>query len=59
MEENIPVIVDELYRYFVTEPNPRLWPAQIQDPKQGHGLGSCSQGQRLGIQLGDAGLERL
>lgn len=58
MGNNIPIIVDELYRYFVTQPDPQFWPDYIQDPVQGHGLWSFYQGLRLGIQLSDACLEK-
>ena len=47
MENEIPNIVDELYRYFVTQPAPRLWPDHLQSsPIQGHGLWSFYQGLR-------------
>ena len=55
MGNEIPNIVDELYRYFVTQPDPRLWPDHLQSsPIQGHGLWSFYQGLRLGMQLTDA-----
>ena len=57
MENEIPNIVDELYRYFVTQPDPRLWPDHLQSsPIQGHGLWSFYQGLRLGT---DACLEKI
>ena len=60
MEPEIPAIVEALYRYFVTEPNPKFWPDQLQsDPVKGHGLWSFYQGLRLGVQLTDATLEKL
>lgn len=60
MEAEIPMIVEELYRCFVTEPNPEFWPDRLQeDPIKGHGLWSFYQGLRLGVQLTDAALEKL
>ena len=60
MENEIPNIVDELYRYFVTQPDPKLWPDHLQSsPIQGHGLWSFYQGLRLGMQLTDACLEKI
>ena len=59
MEPQIPFVVEELYRYFVMKPNPRLWPDHIQDPIQGHGLWAFYQGLRLGIQLADSCLENI
>ena len=54
MENEIPNIVDELYRYFVTQPD------HLQSsPIQGHGLWSFYQGLRLGMQLTDACLEKI
>ena len=58
MGNDIPILVDELYRYFVTQPDPRFWPDYIQDPVQGHGLWSFYQGLRLGVRLSDACLEK-
>lgn len=50
MEPDIPVIVEQLYRYFVTEPDPRFWPDYFRDlPIQGHGLWSFYQGLQLGM----------
>ena len=60
MECAIPVIVEELYRYFVTEPNPSFWPECIRnDPVKGHGLWAFYQGLQLGMQMADACLEKL
>ena len=60
MDDSTPDIVEQLYRYFVTEPDPRFWPDYFRhDPVQGHGLWSFYQGLRLGIQLSDACLEKL
>ncbi len=60
MEPEIPMIVEVLYRYFVTQPDPAFWPDRFKkDPIQGHGLWSFYQGLRLGVQLADASLEKL
>lgn len=60
MESTIPVIAEQLYRYFVTEPDPRFWPDYFRDlPIQGHGLWSFYQGLCLGMQLTDACLEKV
>lgn len=58
MEHEIPIIVETLYRYFVTAPDPRFWPDHLQkEPVQGHGLWSFYQGLRLGTQIAVACLE--
>lgn len=55
MKEPIPQVVDDLYNYFVVEPNPSLWPSYLQDvPIQAHGMWSFYQGLLLGLQLADA-----
>ncbi len=60
MVNSIPLVVEDLYRYFVPLPNPDFWPAYFQDdPVRGHGLWSFYQGLQLGIQLTDACLEKL
>lgn len=54
MEPKIPAIVDELYRYMVTEPNPAFWPDYIKHkPILAHGMWSFYQGLQLGFQLAD------
>ena len=58
MNTQIPIVVEEFYHLFVTEPNPRFWPDHLQDtPIQGHGLWSFYQGLCLGLQLSQACLE--
>lgn len=58
MENQIPIVVDELYRYFVTPPDPRFWPDHVRDdPVTAHGLWSFYQGLRLGIQVSSACLD--
>lgn len=60
MDTGIPFIVEELYRHFVTEPNPDFWPDNLRhDPVRGHGLWAFYQGLQLGVQLTDACLEKL
>lgn len=60
MESEIPMVVEELYHYFVTRPDPRFWPDYVKhDPVQGHGLWAFYQGLRLGVQLAGATLETL
>lgn len=60
MESEIPVIVEELYRYFVTQPDPRFWPDYLkEEPIQGHGLWSFYQGLQLGMQMTTACLDQL
>lgn len=59
MDFEIPVVVEQLYRCFVTEPDPEFWPDYLKkDPVRGHGLWSFYQGLRLGVQLTDATLEK-
>lgn len=59
MREEIPIIVEELYRYFVTQPDPRFWPDYLkEEPIQGHGLWSFYQGLSLGLQLSAACLDQ-
>ncbi len=58
MDETIPIIVETLYRYFVTEPNPDFWPDHMKkNPIRGHGLWSFYQGLSLGLQVAAACLE--
>ena len=58
MEPEIPVIVELLYRYFVTRPNPHFWPDYLKkEPVQGHGLWSFYQGIQLGLRLAVACLD--
>ena len=60
MEPEIPMVVELLYGYFVTAPNPDFWPEYLRkDPVRGHGLWSFYQGVQLGVQLADACLEKL
>lgn len=60
MEESIPAIVEQLYYYFVTEPNPDFWPDHLKKlPIKGHSLWAFYQGLQLGMQLTDACLEKL
>lgn len=60
MEPEIPMIIEELYSYFITEPNPAFWPERYRDDAvKGHSLWAFYQGLRLGIRLTDACLEKL
>lgn len=60
MEPEIPMIIEELYNHFVTEPNPALWPEHYRkNVVKGHNLWAFYQGLQLGIQLTDACLEKL
>lgn len=60
MDPNIPVIVEQLYGYFVTEPEPSFWPEHVRsNPIKGHGLWAFYQGLQLGMQLTAACLEKL
>lgn len=60
MQPEIPMVVEDLYRCFVPQPNPAFWIDRFkEDPVQGHGLWSFYQGLRLGVQLADAALEKL
>ena len=60
MERQIPIVVETLYHYFVTEPSPEFWPEYLRDdPVRAHGLWAFYQGLRLGLQLSDACLEKL
>ena len=60
MEPEIPMVVEVLYSYFVTEPNPDFWPDRLKkEPMKGHSLSAFYQGLRLGVQLTDAALEKL
>lgn len=60
MDNQIPLIVDTLYRYFVTEPNPQFWPDHLKsEPIMAHGLWAFYQGLRLGLQISGACLETM
>ncbi len=60
MEPQIPTVISELYRSFVTDPNPKFWPEYIRDdPVAAHGLWSFYQGLRLGMQVSQACLDTL
>lgn len=59
MEIQIPIIVETLYHYFVTEPNPKFWPEYLRhDPVRGHSLWAFYQGMQLGMQVSDACREK-
>lgn len=55
MKEPIPEVIDNLYRYFVTDPNPDFWPSYLSEkPIFAHGMWSFYQGLLLGLRLADA-----
>ena len=58
MNTQIPIVVDDLYRYFVTDPDPAFWPDYIRDdPVKAHGLCSFYRGLCLGMQISHACME--
>lgn len=58
MYSPIPAIIEDLYRYFSVDPDPKAWPDYLQDdPVKGHGLASFYLGLQLGLQIAAAGLE--
>ena len=60
MQNEIPFVVQDLYLNFVSQPNPDFWPDDMRDdPVRGHALWAFYQGLRLGVQLGDACLEKV
>ena len=60
MQHDIPVIVEQLFHYFITPPDPCLWPDYLKgEPIQGHGLWSFYQGLCLGMQITDTCLEKV
>jgi len=55
MGNDIPLIIEELYRGMVTGPDPKFWPDYLKhDPVTGHGLWSFYNGLKIGLQLGAA-----
>ena len=59
MGNDIPRIIEVLYPYFVTGPDPSFWPDYLKDdPMKGHGLWAFYQGLQLGVQLMDACLDK-
>lgn len=59
MSNEIPLVVELLYRSMVTEPDQRFWPEYLRnDPVRGHGLWSFYSGLKTGLQLGSACLEK-
>ena len=60
MRPEIPMVVEELYLSFVTEPDPQHWPERLQeDPVKGHGLWSFYQGLKLEMRLSAICLDQL
>lgn len=59
MDNQIPIIIEQLYLAIVTEPNPNFWPDYLKDvPIKGHGLWSFYRGLQVGLQLANACFER-
>ena len=55
MNNEIPDIIELIYRGMVTGPDPELWPEHLMDdPVKAHGLWSFYSGLRMGLQLGAA-----
>ena len=52
MEDKIPLVIQELYPCYVTEPTPSFWPDHLKDnPVKGHSLWAFYQGLQLGFSL--------
>lgn len=59
MENQIPIIVEELYHAIVGQPQPFLWPEDLRKvPIQGHGMWAFYRGLQIGVQIAAACLER-
>lgn len=59
MNDQIPIIVEELYNAFVGEPKPIFWPEYLQKvPVRGHGLWPFYQGLQVGVQIAAACLDQ-
>lgn len=59
MDNEFPVIVEELYYALVGEVSPSLWPEEFRDnPVRGHGMWSFYQGLQVGMQLAAACLDK-
>lgn len=58
LDNEIPTIVEPLYRAMVTGPDPKFWPDYIKDdPIKAHGLWNFYSGLRMGLQPGEACLD--
>lgn len=56
---NIPTVVEELYHYYVSEPNPYIWPDYVRcDPVKAHGLWAFYCGLQLGVRFLDAAMDK-
>lgn len=52
MENEFPIIIEELYNAFVGESQPFLWPERLRDvPLRGHGMWAFYRGLQIGMQL--------
>jgi len=59
MNNEIPVIIEELYLALYSGQDPASWPEYLRDsPMQAHGLMSFYRGLQLGIRLSDACFDR-
>lgn len=59
MENEFPIIIEELYNAFIGEPKPFLWPERLRDvPLRGHGMWAFYRGLQAGIQIAAASLDR-
>ena len=53
--DDIPVVVELLYRAWVPAPDPSQWPEYLEkDPVRGYGLYCFRQGLALGLQREEA-----
>ena len=60
MQDAIPFVIQILYDYYISQPEPELWPEEMRShPVKGHVLWSFYQGLSLGIQFADACLEKI
>lgn len=55
MTDDIPNIVELIYRAMVPGPNPDFWPERLKDdPLLAHSMWTFCFGLKLGLQLGSA-----
>ena len=60
MNNEIPMLVEELYYEYAHELTPNNWPCGFEgNPVQGHGLWSFYQGLKLGMRLSAICLDQL
>ena len=52
MDQEFPIIIEELYNAFVGQPQPFLWPERLRDvPLRGHGMWAFFRGLQIGMQI--------